>query len=336
MVDEIRELRRDGPAGPGAKGDMPADDEAQIQKARDGAQAQAVTQDDDLFQQVNHRVQKLRETPPSMWTRPMLRKLAETIGKLIELRKSLARKIDSKNSYAIDQAANAVRQQVRQLVNSLNPPPEIAESADFQHIIEQLWPKSMQRQGSEYERGSGMRGTIKEAVQIKLVRDAIEKATKQVARRGIGEQMSAQPHLAQFARLGLEQMSRQIRRKLKALKRGKVVNEDGELEEMSDEERRERRREIQELMELFSQAALDTMKEIRTEVAPKWAPEQQQWLIAHADKQVYDILLATAEEAMLAETQAWDEIQDLRSGQAVFTLRAADKLTEAAARRSGD
>ena len=102
--------------------------------------------------------------------------------------------------------------------------------------------------------------------------------------------------------------------------------------DMEQEERERESRELMEMMELFSAKALETMKVLREEIAPQWAPEQQPWLMQEADKQVFSILLATADKSILEETQAWEQIQDLRKGNAVFTLRAADKLTEAAAR----
>ena len=86
-------------------------------------------------------------------------------------------------------------------------------------------------------------------------------------------------------------------------------------------------------MELFSEKALQTMQTLKEEIAPKWAPEKQPWLMRQATQHVFEILLAAVDEALLAETQAWDALQDLRKGDAVFTLRAADKLVEAAARR---
>ena len=72
--------------------------------------------------------------------------------------------------------------------------------------------------------------------------------------------------------------------------------------------------------------------EMREEIAPKWAPDQQPWLLQEADRQVFDILLAVIPKELFEETAAYQDIQDLRKGDQIFTLRAADKLTEAARR----
>ena len=157
------------------------------------------------------------------------------------------------------------------------------------------------------------------------ISEAIDKLSKEVARRVKAEAGSTA--MAQFSGMSLAQMARRLRQLLKK-KKVKNVDENGNVIEETVVDT-----ELRELMELFSGRALETMRLMREEVAPKWAPEQQPWLLQEADRQVYDILLAVIPEELFKETAAWQEIQDLRAGHAVFTLRAADKLIEGAARR---
>jgi hypothetical protein len=185
--------------------------------------------------------------------------------------------------------------------------------------------------GGHFEAGTSLKGEVKKEVMTKLVTDAIQEATRKAGRQLEAELQ--QSGMGKFAQMGLEQMARLIQRKRKRIKKGKYVDENGQVVTLSDAEIAAEETELRELMELFSRKALLTMRAIREEIAPRWAPEHQPWLMQEADRQVYDILLATAEKEMLQETQSWDEIQNLRAGNAVFTLRAADKLTEATARK---
>lgn len=332
MVDEIRDVRNRIPGEQVQQG--PSQDNVVDRLLGTKPQKPTASKQNDLSslaQQINN----LRQTPHDRWTPGMVKALAKTVEKLITTKQEALAASRSMSEYAVDTATNSLRMQIRQMMATLNPPPEVAGSDDFQGLMEMLWPPAMRRDAPhKFSRGSAIRGTVKDVVQHQLVHQALHQANQKAGQKLMqqGGQGINQNLMNQFGKMSLEQMSRFIRRKMKKLKKGKVLNENGEWEDMTDEERRRERRELQELMELFSLKALETMRCLKEEIAPQWAPEKQPWMLQQGNQQIYDILLATADEEILAETQAWDEMQNLREGNAVFTLRAADKLTEAAAR----
>jgi hypothetical protein len=271
-------------------------------------------------------IQKVAQKPQSL-SAGTVKSIAHAIQKSLDQAHEAAFTMDAKNELAIHQAVETQRAAFLQMVSTINPPQEILDSAEFQQLLELLQPTAVKYDQSSFSRGSAMKGKVKSEIQNQKIADAIEKASKEIAGRIKGKpEMNAS--LNQFAHMSLMQMARLLRKKLKK-KKGKQVDENGEViagESVDDVE-------LRELMELFCSRALDTMKHLRSEIAPKWAPEQQPWLLQEADKQVFDILLAVIPEELFKETAAYQQIQDLRAGQAVFTLRAADKLLEGTARK---
>jgi hypothetical protein len=277
--------------------------------------------DDDALTQATKRGRHLAGLPAYKWSSGLIRGLAAAAERALAEVGAKSRADDLRDEYAVMQGALAVRAQLRRLVRGLKPSAEVAESDDFQELLELLWPKGAARRGrSSFGRGSELKGHIRREVMVQLIQESIRDASRQAKQMQTGAQGGS---LNQFARMGLEQMARFLARKLRKKKKAR---QPGEVEELEDLE-------LQELMELFSARALETMRYLREHVAPKWNPEQQPWVIANADSMVYDIVLAGIPEELFAETQAYQEIQDLRRQQAVYTLRAADKLTEATARR---
>ncbi|MEZ4271590.1 MAG: hypothetical protein R3C68_09210 [Myxococcota bacterium] len=249
--------------------------------------------------------------------------------KAIEETAARIKAMDPRNTYALDQAVENLKNQIRHMLETLNPPPEIIESPEFRELMEFLQPSSGQHQGqSTFSRGSGMHGRMKSAVMIQKVTEALAAASKMVKQAALQAQKSGDSQtnasMQHFSNLSMMQMARYLRRKLRKRK----VDENGQpILEETDEDIL-----LRSEMEMFCAHAAATMRAMREEIAPRWAPEQQPWLIQESDRQVYDILLAVVPEALFKETEYYQEIQDLRSGQAVFTLRAADRLTEGAKR----
>jgi hypothetical protein len=271
-------------------------------------------------------IQKVSER--NSWTVANVKSIYNAIMSALHHAQEQAARLDAKNDLAIHQAVESTRSLYRQMLETTNPPPEIIESPEHAELRELLKPHGAKQDQSSFERGSAMKGKAKQDAMARQISEAIDRVSKEASQRIKAKLDMSNPAMAQFAQMSLAHMARQLKRILKKRK-GQKVDENGELlpENPLDDV------ELRELMDLFCGKALETMKLLRDEVAPKWAPEQQPWLMQEADKQVYDILLAVIPEELFKETEAWQEIQDLRAGQAVFTLRAADKLIEGARRK---
>ena len=87
-------------------------------------------------------------------------------------------------------------------------------------------------------------------------------------------------------------------------------------------------------VEDLSQKGLETMQSLREEIAPRWAPTQQPWLLNQADNEVYHTCLASVPKELFESTEAFQGMQQLRRGEAAFSARAADATTEALGKKS--
>lgn len=290
------------------------------------------------FQKAANALKDAAKLKGSGWGRDRVSSVMKLVMKALARAAKDARVADVRNEYAIEQAVEMTRDRLAMMMEKINPPSELAESEDFLELLELLKPPAQQREQSSFHKGSALKGDVKKDVLRQQVAQAVKDASK-LAGKKLEVRTQNNANLSQFSQMSLDQMARMIQRmRRKKTKKKGEVDENGEIVETSDVDEAaeaEETRQLQAMMEMFSAKALETMRSIRDDIAPKWAPEQQPWLIAEADRMVYDILLATVPEDLLAETQIWQEIQDLREGQAVFTLRAANKLTEAASRNKG-
>jgi hypothetical protein len=295
-------------------------------------------QEQNSFQEAARLVQECEELDESTWDRRQVKRLSDAMKQVINEKSARVGSQDRLDEYAIQTVANAARHQLRKMFNTLNPPSEITDTDEFQELLQLLWPPAMRRKGSSFKKGSSMRGSVKSNVAQRLVQEAIEEASHKAGQKMMQQQAQlgkGESQLDHFAQMNFDQMARFLKRRLKT-KKGRKLNVHGDeiiAEIDADEQSSQDDRQLQEMMELFSRKALETMRILREEIAPRWSPEQQPWLLQQADQQVFSILLATVDQSLLQETQAWDELQDLRQQQAVFTLRAADKLTQAAQRQ---
>ena len=74
------------------------------------------------------------------------------------------------------------------------------------------------------------------------------------------------------------------------------------------------------------------MRVLRDEIAPRWAPETQPWLLQTADTHVFQSVLAVIPEDQFKQTDAFGGMQRLRAGEHAFLGRAADAILEGAKR----
>ncbi|OGQ78490.1 MAG: hypothetical protein A2289_15525 [Deltaproteobacteria bacterium RIFOXYA12_FULL_58_15] len=277
------------------------------------------------------KVQKIAKLRQSLWNKTLVRSLVALIRRALADAQAQASAENSHNEYAIQLAVESIRAQIKQLIDQLEFPPELADSPEIKQLIEQLMPKGSMHKSqakSEFSRGSNLRGKIKREVMTQQVAEAVKQAAKIAAQRlaASGRDVGAQQ---QFSLLTLDHMARLLKRKIDKKKKKSV----GHTQDVANAEEVEEDRELQEMLEIFSAKALETMRALREEIAPTWAPDQQPWLIHEADQQVYEIILACIPKELFEETAAYQEIQDLRAGQAVFTLRAADRIADGAARK---
>lgn len=278
---------------------------------------------DGALRTVGQMVQQLVATPSGAWQRASIAAL------LAAVRDALAVANDRSRGGDVQVLrVSGARAQMRQMVDALQAPTDINECDEFQELMDALWPAEMRRHSGGFKRGSDLRGSVKTEVKVQLVAEAVRDASKRTSAK-MQELQQGATNLGQFSHMTLDQLARLFKRKLRRRKR-KVVDAEGNvIDEVEEPPTPEEARELQTLMEIFSQKALDTMRAIREDIAPKWTPEQQPWLIQEADRQVFAIVLATVPKELFEQTEAWQAIQDLRKGQEVFQLRAADKLTEA-------
>ncbi|MEK7705299.1 MAG: hypothetical protein AAB426_10095 [Myxococcota bacterium] len=233
----------------------------------------------------------------------------------------------SANAFAQHQAAENAKAQMRGLTQSLEPPPELVDTPEHVALLRELTPETFHTQQSSFERQTLLRGKVRTDVLNRQVNDAVQEASKLAAERVLSARHAHGDALATGGTtLTLAQRVRQLRLRKKKRKR-EVKNADAI--DATDEPAEITPAEVDELATL----ALETMRILREEMAPRWAPDQQPWLLQAADREVFDIILAVIPRELFEETAAFQGIQDLRSRQGVLTLRAADRTTEAVRRR---
>jgi len=286
--------------------------------------------DEDLRAEFVKKVQRLAQGKGSAWTPHTVKDLTKLVAKILEqLRKDAAR-ADPSNPFAQHQALENIRAMMRQLMMTMNPPQEVIDNPEFQELMDQLRPKAAKLHKTGFERETMMKGQVRSDVLNRQVSEAVNQADRLATDKRIAtiKQTGGDRLAIENASKSLLAMARVIQRRKK--KRKKAVDESGEAGEVAETAPEEEL--TKEEAELLASLALDVMRTLREEIAPRWAPDKQPWLMNAADNEVYAILLAVADRELFEETEAFGDMQDLRTGQEVFTLRAADKVGEAVSR----
>ncbi len=257
---------------------------------------------------------------PSMW-----RQLASLARRALRDAINQAMHHDPDNTYAHEHAMEAMRSQLRQLLAPLNPPPEFTESADFQTLMELLYPAAKKHHESGVAEEAVLKGKVRTDVMNRQVSEAIAKADEHATKRRVDslKRTGMEGAAIASAMRTLFSLVKVLKKKQKAL--AKAADDPSDIaapEPITQEE-------VDEL----SQKALEVMRTIREEFAPRWAPAQQPWFVNAADQEVFSIVLAVIPQELFQQTQAYGDMQKLRSGDQVFTLRASDKLAEAVKRK---
>ncbi|MEM6733380.1 MAG: hypothetical protein AAF658_17615, partial [Myxococcota bacterium] len=209
-------------------------------------------------------------------------------------------------------AMNATRSQIR---NSL--PIEIVGSSEYLSLVELTKP---QKKGggfdeSAFSERTGMQGNVRSEVMRGRIKDLVERVDEKVAADEVerlqAEGVDDEDQLA-HAQLTYHEVVDMMTRKGR---RGEEVTP-------SD-------------VQLVSTHRLRLMEGMRDYI-PKWAPENPQRWISMGDRYVFDISLAAVPEELIKDTAAYEGMQDLMRGDALFTLRAADHAGDAVGRKSSE
>lgn len=215
-----------------------------------------------------------------------------------------------------------VRLRLRELANTLEPPPEVMQSLEFQELMDLLRPRGAKFNKSAFSHETGLQGKIRNDVMNRQVQEAVQEAMRLVAKKRMEQAASAEQAKNATHQI-VQNLQKKIQQIKKRLKQHSSNKDEPQPTAISQEE-------IDELAE----EALEIMRTLREEIAPRWAPEQQPWLLNAADNEVFQIVLAVVPKSLFEQTEAYEQMQNLRAHQAVFTLRAADRTSEAMGRTS--
>ena len=288
-------------------------------------------EDEDLRAEFVKKVQRLAQGKASAWTPHTVKELTKLVAQVLEQLRKQAAAADPSNPFAQHQALENVRAMMRQLMLTLNPPQEVVDNPDFQELMDTLRPKAAKLHKTGFERETLMKGQVRADVLNQQVADAVHKADRLAIDKRVAHvrQTGGDRVAVENASKSLLALARVIQRRRK--KRKKKAGGSGETVEAAAIAAEEEIMTAEEA-ELLAGLALDVMRTLREEIAPRWAPDKQPWLLNAADNEVYNILLAVADKELFEETEAFGDMQNLRAGQEVFTLRAADKVGEAVSR----
>ena len=310
-----------------------------VQEEQQQRDQQARQDDSDAYQALTGRLQAIKSgrAPFSM---QRLMEIQRLVNKYLAKLEAQAQANNPSNPYAQSQIVARGRDRVRVLLESLDPPPEVSDSAEFRELMELLAPAGAYTPfaaQTSFDRRSMLQNGFRKQFLARQVNEAIDRASKLAAQRA--KNSAARPSAdavdPAVAAMTLSQMARYFRKKsLKGKKEAEAEAADVGVE--TDAVEFDEPLFTDEEVELFAQRALETMQALREEIAPQWSPDQQPWLVNQADEEVFGIVLAAIPQELFKQTEAYQQMQNLRSGEEVFTLRAADRTTEAAGRNRSE
>jgi hypothetical protein len=231
------------------------------------------------------------------------------------------------NPFAQYQAQEAAKAQMRAMLQTVQMPEALKQSPEYLKLTKQMAPKDPHGDQSAFERKTAIRGKTRADLLEKQVHEAVRLADQAAAKQRVAsaQKAAADKVSIEQAQKTFLQMVKQMRKKKKpgaADAAGpESVGDDAPLPAVTKDEAEE-----------LAQLALEAMQALRAEIAPKWAPGQQPWLLNAADKEVFETCLAIIPKELFEQTQAFAGIQDLRRGEGAFTDRAPAR-TEDAVRR---
>ncbi len=265
------------------------------------------------FKSFAQKAQSLKEAKGNQWSPKDVKQLSKLADASVNQAKSKAAEMMPNNPYAVEQAQEAAIDNMSGLFNTLHPPPHIAESAEFQALMKKFKPREEKKvtmpEDSNFVRSDTLPPKIREDILNRQAEESVDEADKFATgrrRTKLRESLGREPE-------GDECMT--FKQSAKTLKRGKrPITPEG--------------------VEDLAQKGLETMQALREEIAPRWAPSQQPWLLNRADNEVYHTCLASVPKELFEGSAAYQGMQELRRGEEAFSLRAADATTQALGKKS--
>ncbi len=288
------------------------------------------------FSRVTAKVQHLKIHRVHNKQQRELRMLTELVEEALEEARQRAEQQLQDQRYEVMRVVDAVKQQLKNLLDSL--PPEFSELEEWEQLQKKLLKSGERDDKNTFARGTQMNATTRKEVQLGEVKRWVAKTDTKVG--AIPPSITLQRKQKANADDGSVDADEK-RGSAGAAEVGAVAVSDGK-DESGEAERltfhnvcdgvRRRKRRGEELepddIELVADRAYVLMRELRNELSPSWKPEEvPRWLNA-GDKYVFDLALATVPKELFEATAGYQGIQDLRKQQSVFTLRAAEQMAQ--------
>jgi hypothetical protein len=288
------------------------------------------------FSRVTAKVQHLRMQRVHNKQQRELRTLTELVEDALEEARQRAEQALQDQRYEIMRTVDAVKQQLKNLLDSL--PPEFMEIEEWEQLQKKLLKSGERDDKSSFARGTQMNATTRKEVHLGEVKRWVSKTDTKVGtvapRPGILKKGS--PAKDDGTVDADDKRESDGTAEVAVVASGDTTTEEKEPERLTfhnvcDGVRRRKRR-GEELdpddIELVADRAYVLMRELRNELSPSWKPEEvPRWLNA-GDKYVFDMALAAVPKELFEATAGYQGIQDLRKQQSAFTLRAADQMAQ--------
>lgn len=278
------------------------------------------------------RVQQLNRMRAEDWADDEYPELEQLVMELLAAAERQASGEHANDPFGKEQALNALKRQARALLQSLQPPEEVREA--FIALWTRLSIDDLRDQSS-FARATIMNAKVRQDVMNRQVEEAVELADRLAAERrveAIGDDEHTDARDGRGQSHGDGQSGGEGRHEGEATPGGASQALPRTLKQALKQLKKSRRTIGKEEAEHVAHLALEALRVLRDEVAPRWAPETQPWLIQTADTHVYQSVLAVIPEGTFRDTTAFEGIQRLRAGEHAFALRASEKLADALAR----
>jgi hypothetical protein len=258
------------------------------------------------------KVRQLNRKPPGEWTADDYRELERLAEKLLAQAEALGQH-DPNNPFARQLLVEQAKTQLRMLLQTLQPPPELLDAFTF------LWAKargSADFDGSSYAKKTLMNQRVRRDVMNQKMEEAVDEADTKAALRRVEAltRDGGKPGGGHESADEAPDPKQTLKHSLRLLKKKRRTVAIAEAEDAAGK-------------------ALDVLRMLREEVAPRWAPETQPWLLQTADTHVFQTVLAVIPDELFRETAAYQGMQDLRAGEHAFTSRARQRFLDGVARR---
>ncbi|HSI05012.1 MAG TPA: hypothetical protein VLC93_11060, partial [Myxococcota bacterium] len=283
------------------------------------------------FSRVTAKVQQLKIQRVHNKQLRELRMLTELVEEALEEARQRAEQALQDQRYEVMRSVDAVKQQLKNLLDSL--PPEFAELEEWEQLQKKLLKSGERDDKNTFARGTQMNATTRKEVHLGEVKRWVSKTDTKVGtiapRPGIIKK--GMPVKDDGTVDADDKRESGGTAEVGAVAAAETATDEKEADRLTfhnvcDGVRRRKRR-GEELepddIELVADRAYVLMRELRNELSPSWKPEEvPRWLNA-GDKYVFDMALASVPKELFEATAGYQGIQDLRKQQSAFTLRAA-------------